>query len=219
MQNIFFITSPTSKLSEQKGLIQEALETEIINLRKLLTFEEFFTITVHDMPWMTIKEYGCGGYTPSKDWMQIYVDTSSELWSTEKLLENIKITLVHEFNHTVRWATISYGYSLIESIISEGVATVFEKETTQTNPEWSTYSQEDIVKFLEIAKNIGKVGFEKEGDHSKYLFGKEGIPSYFGYKLGTYLVEEFRKNNPALSWNELTKKPYLEILQGSKVNL
>lgn len=193
------------------------LEVEIPKLRKILRFSGFFNITIHDMPHMTIKEQGCGGYTPSSEWMQLYVDTDSELWGSEKLLINLKNTLIHEFNHTVRWATASYGYSLLETIISEGVATAFEKEEAGTSVGWGAYSEEDIAVFLKVAKEIGVEGMQASGDHSPYLFGTDSIPKYYGYRFGTYITDEFRKNNPEVRWSDLTKMSHKEILEKSKV--
>ena len=46
MQNIFFITTPDSKLSSQKEVITKVLEDKIPRLRKILNFSGFFNITV-----------------------------------------------------------------------------------------------------------------------------------------------------------------------------
>lgn len=217
MQNIFFITTPDSKLSDQKEVIIKVIEDEIPRLREIFNFSEFFNITVHNMPYLTIKEQGCGGYTPSAEWMQLYVDVDSDLWGSEQLLLNLKNTLIHEFNHTVRWATASYGYSLLETFISEGIATAFEKEQTKINVDWGIYSENEVATFLKTAKDIGRERMRASGDHSQYLFGTEAIPKYFGYKFGTYIIDEFRKNNPEIQWGNLTKMNHKEILEKSKV--
>lgn len=217
MQNIFFITAPNSKLSVQKEAILNVLEKEIVELRKIFDFSEFFAITVHNMPHRVIKEQGCGGYTPSAEWMQLYVDVDSELWGSEELLTNLKNTLVHEFSHTVRWATASYGYTLIETIVSEGLATAFEKEKINQEIEWGTYSKDEMDAILSFAKKLSSDEIQTTADHSQYLFGNDIIPKYFVYKLGTYIVEEFRKNNSGVSWSDLTRMDHKEILEKSKV--
>lgn len=219
MQNIYFVTTPDSKLSKQKESILKVLESEIINLRKVYNFDKFFNITIYNMPHMTIPDQGCGGYTPSAEWMQLLVDEENKIFGTEEFLTHLKNTLVHEFNHTVRWSHPSYGYTLIESIISEGIATAFEKDYLKMDVDWGHYTQENIVRFFEIIKEVGKDGLEQTGDHSAYIFGNESIPKFFGYRLGTYIIDEFRKNNPNLSWEEITKMSHEKILELSKVEL
>jgi len=52
-----------------------------------------------------------------------------------------------------------------------------------------------------------------------YFFGSEDlrIPLWFGYSLGYWIVDEFVKNAPDLSWAELIKKPSDEFVDGFRV--
>lgn len=217
MQNVHFITRPDSKLSTISSRIEEIIKHEVPLLQEVYGFNDIFHITVHNIPTLTIPEQGCGGYTFSSEWMQITVDEENEKFGTDHFFQSIKETVVHEFNHIVRNTSVGCGDVLLESVISEGIATAFEQTYGNVKVPWGAYTDEDIQSFLEIAKSLKREGFESETNVHDYLLGTDVIPKYFGYKLGTYIVDTFREKNPEVSWKDLTKMSATEILKKSEV--
>ncbi len=111
--------------------------------------------------------------------------------------DNLERTLIHELNHAARWQTVGYGDTLLEAMISEGLADHFEKEITNKNPNpWSVaLGKSQIKQMMERAENEYN---NKNYNHNEWFFGskEKGIPKWTGYTLGYNLVAEYLKKNP-----------------------
>jgi hypothetical protein len=96
-------------------------------------------------------------------------------------------TLLHEFHHPVRSQTIT-ATSLMDGIITEGMATVFERDVAGVSPPWGVYPQdvEDWVNEL--------ITLPPSADSGYWLV--KGPPSrrrrWIGMRAGAYLVDRAR---------------------------
>lgn len=186
-----------------------------------LEIERPFNITVYPNPNWSVAETGEGGYTPTGDWAQLYLDLSGKQHSVQEVIENRLPTVTyHEINHIKRWQTVGYGSTLIEAIVSEGLASVYEVEKWKgfTAP-WLTYSEEEIGVCLNLlSKHIESDA--QTYDHGAWFFGSEDkIPKWCGYMLGHYIVSKAIENAKLGDSLRLVSKPADYILAQANLAL
>lgn len=160
-------------------------------------------IIVYDNPEGTVLGHGIGGYTPNKNLMYISLDSSfADL--KESINSEFKHTLAHEFHHTARWQNPGYGETLLDAIITEGLADHFDLEVFKESPQpWSVaFSNDELNSLMKKAK---KEFNNKEYDHFAWFYGNEalGIPRWAGYSLGFKIVKDYLLKHPDQKPSEL----------------
>lgn len=153
-------------------------------------------IVVCDDKDKVIPESGITGYTPNSNLIFISLDPGSPSFS--KLIgDEFNRTLAHEMHHCMRWRRPGYGKTLLEVLITEGLADHFDLEIYGGNPHpWSVALDKDQTeRLMERAKDEFN---NKEYDHTAWFFGSKdkNIPRWTGYALGFNLVAEYLKKNP-----------------------
>lgn len=148
-------------------------------------------IVVLDNPKSAINHLGVGGYTA--DGHTLYINLNPEYQNFNKTINtHLFRTLVHELHHVMRCRTVGYGETLLEALISEGLADHFEIELTTEGPQaWDkVLSEKQINIFLKKAQ---KEFHNKNYSHTDWFFGSEKrrIPEWTGYSLGFYLVKKY----------------------------
>jgi len=165
------------------------------------------TTTVFPNHALCIPETGEGGYTPSEHEMELYIDpTKSDTELTHIIKNIIPSTIYHEAHHAARWIKPGYGETLLEGMITEGLGCMFaEEQFSLFIPPWMTYSKEEIAKLTKISltHNLSHESY----DHTEWFFGK-GEKFWLGYKVGTYIVREAKKQSglTALTMTHMTAK-------------
>ena len=160
-------------------------------------------VAIYNNPRGIIPEVGIGGYAPNEHLVFVYLD--SKFPNIKRVIrEQLKRTLAHELHHCLRWRDPGYGKTLLESLVTEGLADHFDLEVNSGNPEpWCTaLNVEEIVAFSKRAK----IEYDnKNYDHRAWFFGstEKGLPRWTGYALGFKLVENYLKINPAQKASEL----------------
>lgn len=142
---------------------------------------------------LIIPETAQGAYTASQEWIQLYLDPAR--FSTA--IKNIPPAIYHEMHHAARMKTIGYGKTLLEAVVSEGLATIFEEETAENHnleykPLWAKYEQEEIdvnLQFFKLMMN------REDYNHLEWFFGRHNkMPRWIGYKLGAYIIRQAKEN-------------------------
>lgn len=140
-------------------------------------------------PESVIPEFGIGGYSPSGDRIIISADPDNANFA--KSLENeFLTTLGHELHHCMRWRTVGYGSTLLEALVSEGLACHFETELRPgTIPFYASALEEVAIPTL-FAKASQSFSDTNYG-HAEWFFGQsDEIPLHAGYTLGFELVSK-----------------------------
>lgn len=141
-------------------------------------------------PESVIPEYGIGGYSPSGD--RIIISADPDNVNFVNGLENeFSTTLGHEFHHCMRWRTVGYGYTLLEALVSEGLACHFETELRPgAIPFYASALEEAEIPGL-LVKARQSFADTNYG-HVEWFFGQsDEIPLYAGYTLGFELVHNY----------------------------
>jgi uncharacterized protein YjaZ len=133
--------------------------------------------------------------------------------------ESIANSVAHEINHT-----ISYYYnfdryakwSLLDHIVNEGLAENFREDVLETkSAPWAVaIPRQKSFKILE--EIYPKLNSKDKKIHQTILFGNNKYERWTGYSVGYWLVKEFRKINPKISWEEIMKKKSEDILRSVK---
>lgn len=153
-------------------------------------------IVIYDNPHGAIPEIGVGGYTPDAHVVFISLDPDFSQFE-DTLSKELGRILTHELHHVLRWKSPGYGETLLEALITEGLADHFDVEVNKNEPEsWCTIlSKKQILDLLAKAR---KEFDNKNYDHNAWFFGSEdkGIPRWAGYSLGFELVNEYLQKYP-----------------------
>lgn len=192
------------KASGRLDIFSEQIEEKFWNTVKKVANKipiSDIDIVICDNPMLAIPELGIGGHTHSPEFVVISLDPKFPNFSDKTIKRELKRTIAHELNHVARWKTVGYGETLLEALISEGLADHFDIEITNESPEpWDrALNANELKTVLEKAK---KEYQNKKYNHEEWFFGskEKGIPKWTGYTIGYSLVSKYLKNN-------LHKKP------------
>ncbi len=217
--NINYVKTDPDISFKQKNLLDKIIRKHALIAGRVLNIP-FVTITVYPKSNWAMPERGEDGYASSGDWIQIYIDPKNKNNSFEFIINNlIPGTIYHEMNHVARWRSVGFGKILPEVVVTEGLASVFEKEQwKKIIPPWAQWNKREISDFLETIKKRNKKN-DLTYNHSEWFFGRGKLPRWIGYKLGVYIVESMRKNFSKVTWRELTKMKADEIIKKSGVKI
>ena len=73
------------------------------------------------------------GYAPLPHWVQVTLDPTNANFSAAWRHE-LPPTLAHELHHAFRWQGPGYGSTLLQALVSEGLAQHFEAEFRGETP-------------------------------------------------------------------------------------
>jgi hypothetical protein len=153
-------------------------------------------VVVANNPQGAIPEIGIGGRTLNSHLVFVSIDVKFPNLK-DFLPIRLERTLAHEFHHCMRLNTIGYGKTLLEALISEGLADHFVVEIMGKEPNpWSTALAPDQLRiYLERAK---AEFMNEKYNHQSWFFGRGNtdIPRWAGYALGFHLVKEYLTKHP-----------------------
>lgn len=155
-------------------------------------------------PQETVKEVGgIGGYTPDQHRVIISLDPKVPNFK-QAIKTTLPATIAHELHHSVRWRKPGYGNTLLEALVTEGLADHFVKEVIDIKPPlpWTrALSGAALKKMLMRAKR----SFHEPYDHQAWFFGSKelNIPRWSGYSLGFHIIGEYLKKNPGVHASKL----------------
>ena len=186
------LTGANGNLSDKKEMIEKTVkvaeEYVFPKLKIDWDIDVLVTNRLHDI---IIPEDGVGGLTITADFIEFAINQ-------EKVTENlISEMLVHELCHAARWGKNNELISsLLDGIISEGIATYFEAEFIKNRNERTVFIQtilgrsgEENEKILDQLRDRLD---SNEYDYNAIFFtGNNKLPRWSGYSLGFYLVKKY----------------------------
>lgn len=187
-----FITEANGNLSNKKDLILNAVKkAEEYVFSKLRIDWDIDVVTTNRIYEFVIPEDGVGGRTYASDFILISINE-------DKITENIlSETLVHELCHAARWGKNDEWMStLLDGMISEGIATYFESEFVKDKSEKQLFlktvaerSDEENEKIYEELKD--QLGDERYDYQTIFFNGNDKLPRWSGYSLGFLTVKKY----------------------------
>lgn len=164
------------------------------------------TITVVDDPRQAIGGYGLGGRTFSASDVRLFVDPTYPGIDTV-LARRLSWLTAHELHHAARWRSAGYGSTLLEAMVSEGMADRFAEEVLGgALPPWSHAFGPDSTALL-----LGRARPEFDSrsyNHAKWFFDADpSLPRWTGYTLGYRLVTTAIAASPGSNARSLVAEP------------
>ena len=159
-------------------------------------------VTITVTPGPGIAGYGIGGFTPSGGAIQIAVDPTFP-GLAQVLPDRLPSIAAHELHHAKRWRGPGYGRTLLEALVSEGLADHFAIEFLGAPvPPWSDAFPRDQTAFF-LAQ--ARPEFDAAAyDHERWFFGTgPALPRWTGYTLGFRLVEAYQAAHPGITAAQL----------------
>ncbi len=164
---------------EDKRALRSIANETALEVRRLLPeLPELLRLKVqpgHDV----IPETGEGASAFPPDSVYWTVDPKR---ATETIQQQLRPTLFHEFHHLVRDAKLPRG-TILDAAISEGLATVFERDYAGAAAPWGKYPAEVSAWAAELR------ALPPSASRQEWLFRHPDGRRWIGFKVGTYLVE------------------------------
>ena len=151
-----------------------------------------------------IPELGATAAAGPPDWVSWTVDAGHPQGVLKIAEAHLRGALFHEFHHLVRGSTIP-PTTLMDHVITEGLATAFERDSAGVPRPWADYSS-DVSKWVD--ELLLQPPAAKRND---WLFRHPDGRRWIGFKAGTYLVDQAMKGLERSS-AELVATPTSEIL-------
>lgn len=157
-------------------------------------------ILVFADPDQTIPEEGLGGRAWGNDWIRMDIDPYTKLGVSKAIKAYLPGMVAHELHHARRAASVGYGETLDEALVSEGLAQAYQEFLyPEVNVAYAhNLTPEEIKKAWKAAQ---RELTSKEYNHPEWFFGKGKLKRWTGYSLGYNIVKEYMKkvneHNPA----------------------
>lgn len=170
----------TGTLNKNLPAIKNAFNTSRKTAIKDLNISQI-DVLVFDYPESAIPELGIGGRTFDANLIFINVNPKFSI-----KVKDAEATLLHEFHHAARMASVGYGETFLQAMYSEGLACLYEHEKTGVQP---IYTKSKITNTA-IQLSL-KDQNSKKYNHNKWFYdGDANIPRWFGYSYGYQLAKE-----------------------------
>lgn len=168
----------------------KALE-QILKLISIKNLDIVIYATPYD--YNIIPEIGIGGRTVNSNMIFVPIDPTYK--NVKRTIEKeLSDTLAHEINHAARMESIGFGESLLDGLISEGLADNFAFEMYSISHPWDkALTSEQLVNMLKKARQqFNKTNYDYYG----WFFGSKDFPKWTGYTLGYQIVGNYLKTHP-----------------------
>jgi uncharacterized protein YjaZ len=191
--------NPTDSLSI---MIINGIHNLMPRIQKLIPADSI-TINIAISSVNILPAFGMGGRSINNG-IEFYIDPRNPNFSVKLLLRS----LVHESCHVSRLRMPGWQLTLLECMITEGLADHFAIEVLggEKAPWSKALTDEEIIKCMIQVKPILRLRHESWNAefNEKYfnpwmLFGRKGddpIPGWTGYSIGWRIVENYLKAHP-----------------------
>ena len=215
--NIHFLQTQQALSQKMKKMLKITIEKYAEDACQVLDIS-LINIIIWPNQNAVIPQTGEGGETLSQEVCFVYIDpTKSEDKLENIITAQIPGTVYHELNHIARWdalgKSVGFHTNLSQSIISEGLASVFQTEKwNKAKSPWTIYTQEEIIQLLHIYQNRNKT-LDTNYNHEEWFYGEGNMPRWTGYKIGFYIISALRKKYPNMEWKDLVRMDSQKIIE------
>ena len=188
----------------ERALIESKVMSGLQSINRLMPINDL-RIRIVENAQLVIPEIGIGGYNPNEQEVMIAIEVSYPDLNAA-LETNLIPILAHETHHAKRRRSVGYGNTLLEGVISEGLADHFSIEITGIQPPpWSIALNEDELQhWIETASP----SWNQNYNHAQWFLGTDPtIPKWTGYSIGFELVQNYLKENPNRLPSDLHDEP------------
>jgi Predicted Zn-dependent protease (DUF2268) len=157
-----------------------------------------------------IPERGFVGYAPAPGAIYFTFDPANPNMAPN-LGAPLERMIAHEYHHAMRWYGVGYGRTLIEALVSEGLAGRFVEELFASEPEpWERALP--ATALPPFAARALAEGDTPVYDHASWFFGRGSLPRWVGYTLGWALVGHHLKRRHSARPSRMAATPARDFL-------
>lgn len=157
-----------------------------------------------------IPETGELGMAPEPGRVTWTVDASRSEGVIAIARARLRSTLFHELHHLARGYVVRGGAprtSFMDAVVSEGMATAFERDFAGARPPWAEYPA-DVSAWVEELLALPMSAF---ASYSKWMLEHPDGRRWIGYRAGTYIVDQAMSTS-GLSSADLVLTPTARVL-------
>jgi len=199
------------------GLTVQAAKQAIVDLGIKQNVDFTTVIPEDEERWKIIPSLGIGGSAFFNE-IRLYFDPEHP--NVVESLRTWKAREVpHELNHVARYQANKIGSSLLDIMVTEGLATYYEEqwggEYLATPWGNALTPEQTVVEWQKAQSELGKSDY----DYDEWFFGRNAAhPQWTGYTLGRMIVSEYFKKHPKEKMKKVVRKNSREILKKSGFN-
>lgn len=176
-----------------KAALESTLERVLERVPALRSPE--LVVTVSPDSGRAIGGYGVGGFTHDARRIDLFIDPGFPQLASV-IEARVSQMVAHEAHHALRFRGPGYGRTLLEAVVSEGLADHFSIELLNVPvPPWSRALPDDATDtWLAEARPLWD---SDTYGHERWFFGTTPqVPRWTGYTLGYRLVERYKAAHP-----------------------
>lgn len=187
-----FVSDDYSFSNRERALAQTiATDTECEVRNYLPDLSEHITLVIRAGT-RVIPEVGAGGFAHAAGEIHWTVDPS-RLGGVEAIMAGrLRHALFHECHHLARgWVGVGGPPSptLMDSVVAEGLATVFERDAAGSHPPWGDYPPDVGSWVSELVDASPSVPY------AHWMFLHPDGRRWIGYRAGTYIADQAVKRS------------------------
>lgn len=178
----------------QRNIIASKVSAGMAAINSLMPINNLRIRIVED-PSIIIPEIGLGGFNPNGEEVMLAINTGfHDIAGT--LEANFIPLLSHEVHHAKRRRSVGYGNTLLQAVVSEGLADHFSVEVTGiAPPPWSVALTTDELQAWTATASA--TWNQLSYNHAAWFFGADPtIPRWAGYAIGFELVNNYLLDHP-----------------------
>ena len=204
---VVFQTSDSHRFSiSEKRRIERIASTSIVEVRRLLPMLATpITLNV-SADKNVIPEIGATGSADGTSTVQWKVDPDRPGGTEGIANAYLRTFLFHELHHLARLSALPPNGGYIDAMITEGLATAFERDFGGARPLWGLYP-DDVGGWVKEVRALPPKAPRKD-----WMFQHPDGRRWIGYKVGTYLVDRAMRAS-GKSAVDLVAAPTGEILR------
>lgn len=144
-------------------------------------------LVICDYRGLALPGIGVGGYSPSDCLAFIAIEPGTPAFR-DHWRSALPRTIAHELHHVRRWQGPGYGTTLRDSLVSEGLATLYEIQARGAAPPYAEAVTDSVRDDLWAQ---ARTLLDRTDQHARWFFGGSDLPLWSGYTVGTELARRY----------------------------
>ncbi len=154
-----------------------------------------------------IPEIGVTGITYDNTHVSVVFDYKVP-YGKDALAESLRTTAYHELVHAVTYVQDPWQPGVLFGAVTEGLATVFERDTAGSDPLWGKYESDEVMK--DWYAELKQLPDTTEKDMRYFVNHPDGR-KWIVYKTGTWMIDRLLASGAAM--NELMSMSYKDVVK------